>query len=252
MGRLLRGAEKAERTQANEQPPAKGSKAEQSRAEQGREQSRAQGAGRISEHIITYYDSHIPRGGHSGQAQVLGAGAGADGVARMGKSMDRQKNFRRLSVSLSLCPSVMKGSLASTREEPEPGPEATQVARQERHFPSSSPFTFHLLPAPWTFQRVALAPATHPWTNRSSASKRNDWATPSLTSPPEIGTPPCARVESRLVETWNFPDNGGEGIVAWSWSKVRISCRRSRYLFLQLTTREPSPNTHVYKSMILV
>jgi hypothetical protein len=145
MGRLLRGAEKAERTQANEQPPAKGSKAEQSRAEQGREQSRAQGAGRISEHIITYYDSHIPRGGHSGQAQVLGAGAGADGVARMGKSMDRQKNFRRLSVSLSLCPSVMKGSLASTREEPEPGPEATQVARQERHFPSSSPFTFHLL-----------------------------------------------------------------------------------------------------------
>ncbi|KAN0110531.1 hypothetical protein V8E51_006918 [Hyaloscypha variabilis] len=37
-------------------------------------------------------------------------------------------------------------------------------------------------------------------------------------APPDIGAPlPCTTVERRLVETGNFPDNGGEDIVAWKW-----------------------------------
>jgi hypothetical protein len=37
-------------------------------------------------------------------------------------------------------------------------------------------------------------------------------------APPDIGAPlPCTTVERRLVEAGNFPDNGGEDIVAWKW-----------------------------------
>jgi hypothetical protein len=73
-------------------------------------------------------------------------------------------------------------------------------------------------PTPLQLQCVALHPlARLDSLSRSSASKTGrlghtsriicasrDWASP------------CAGVEQRRVEAWNFPDNGGETIVAWS------------------------------------
>jgi hypothetical protein len=117
----------------------------------------------------------------------------------MGKSMDRQKNFRCLVLGVV--------SLASTREAP--GPEATQ--RNEGGTLGEA------LQLRCNFNVWHCTPWPASTLSRSSASKTGrlghtsriicasrDWASP------------CAGVEQRRVEAWNFPDNGGETIVAWS------------------------------------
>jgi hypothetical protein len=48
---------------------------------------------------------------------------------------------------------------------------------------------------------------------------RHDWATPRVRpcTSRHWNPLPCTTVERRLVEAGNFPDNGGEDIVAWKW-----------------------------------
>jgi hypothetical protein len=58
-------------------------------------------------------------------------------------------------------------------------------------------------------------PASHSL-SRSSASKTGRLGHTSRICASRDWVSPCAGVEHRRVEAWNFPDNGGEAIVAWS------------------------------------
>lgn len=125
---------------------------------------------------------HIPRRHRRCRLAAKDEGPRLRGrVARMGKSMDRQKNFRCL-------------SLAGPTQQPKIWPHPSQGPQ---------------LGCSASRKKKRLGHTSHCCCSRA---RRADTA--------EIGCPrPTHLVAARLVEAWTFLDNGGEGsrraIVAW-------------------------------------
>lgn len=139
----------------------------------------------------------------------------------MGKSMDRQKNFR----CLVLGGGVSRFDAGSAR--------ARSNATQRRwHAARRTPGEALQLRCnvwhctPW--------PASHSL-SRSSASKTGRLGHTSRICASRDWVSPCAGVEHRRVEAWNFPDNGGEAIVAWSLAPNLVMADQS--CIRPLTTR---------------
>ena len=129
----------------------------------------------------------------------------------MGKSMDRQKNFRCLVLGVV--------SLASTREAPGPD-QATQRNLVNEggtpHAARRTPGEALQLRCNFNVWHCTPWPASHSL-SCSSASKTGRLGHTSRICASRDWVYPCAGAEHWRVEAWNFPGNGGEAIVAWSF-----------------------------------
>ena len=142
----------------------------------------------------------------------------------MGKSMDRQKNFRCLVLGVV--------SLASTREAPGPD-QATQrnlvneggtphAARQARHFNSAATSMCGTAPPG--------PPRTH--SHAHQPAKQDDWATPLAFVPPEIGSTHAQERSTGESRLGTFPATVGKpswlGVLAPNLVMADQDCIPSR------------------------